>query len=94
MSTGIIDATCLRAATSGTMPPYLRCMRVDEAMTLVKIFNSTCLPADRSSTTAAAVSSHDDSIPKIFICFIIPPLRIRGGEEGLRTLEFPLHNSP
>src|SRR5579884_4215084 len=49
---------CSREASSGTTPPYLRCTLTWEATTLDRI----SLP---SATTAAAVSSQEDSIPRI-----------------------------
>ena len=51
---------CSREASSGTTPPYLPCVESCEATT----DDNTRTP---SSTTAAAVSSHDDSIAKIRI---------------------------
>ena len=56
-STGAIVATCWRDATSGTTPPYSACTRICDATTSER----TRRP---SSTTAAAVSSHDVSIPR------------------------------
>ena len=56
--TGRIFPTCSRAATSGTTPPVLRCKSIWDAI----IFERTIRP---SSTTAAAVSSQDVSIPRI-----------------------------
>ena len=60
---GLIASICLREAISGTTPPYLLCAVICEAITLESIFPSL--------TTAAAVSSHDDSIPRTIIttCF-------------------------
>ena len=49
---------CSRLASSGTTPPKLRCVSTCDATTL----DSTVCP---SSTSAAAVSSHEDSIPSI-----------------------------
>ena len=60
LTTGIIDSMCLREASSGTMPPYFACMSSCEETTE----ESTFLP---SSTTAAAVSSHELSIPNTSI---------------------------
>ena len=53
---GTMVATCWRDASSGTTPPYGACTSICDATT----FARTCRP---SSTTAAAVSSHDVSTP-------------------------------
>ena len=55
---GRMHSTCFRAASSGMTPPDQRNASLALAMTLLR----TCIP---SSTTAAAVSSHDVSIPRI-----------------------------
>ena len=57
---GTIARKCSRDASSGTTPPYFECVAICEETTDDKI-------RDPSSTTAAAVSSHDDSIPRIRI---------------------------
>jgi hypothetical protein len=51
-------ARCWRDATSGTTPPYSACTNTCDAIT----FERMTLP---SSTTAAAVSSHEVSMPRI-----------------------------
>src|SRR5438552_5314807 len=63
--TGTIVATCWREATSGTTPPYWAWTRTCEATTSER----TRRP---SSTTAAAVSSHEVSIPRTFIFLEAP----------------------
>src|SRR5512142_1279033 len=60
---GTIALRCSRDASSGTTPPYFECVAICEETTDDKI-------RDPSSTTAAAVSSHDDSIPRIRILVI------------------------
>src|SRR5215467_2995366 len=57
-TTGTICRRCSREASSGTTPPYLRCTSTCDATTLDRISRP-------SSTTAAAVSSQEDSIPKM-----------------------------
>src|SRR5690348_18231463 len=57
-TTGTICRKCSREASSGTTPPYLRCTSTCDATTLDKISRP-------STTTAAAVSSQEDSIPRI-----------------------------
>src|SRR5690348_12430836 len=57
-TTGTICRKCSREASSGTTPPYLRCTSTCDATTLDRISRP-------SATTAAAVSSQEDSIPKI-----------------------------
>ena len=59
MRTGVIDLSCSRAATSGTIPPHFSCIEEDDATTLDII----SVP---SFTTAAAVSSHDVSTASMF----------------------------
>ena len=56
-TTGTKLSACARLAISGITPPYRACSSIDDATTLL----SNCLPR----TTAAAVSSHVDSIPSI-----------------------------
>jgi hypothetical protein len=51
---------CLRDAISGTTPPYLLCNSACDAIMLERIRRP-------SSTTAAAVSSQEVSIPNINI---------------------------
>ena len=58
--TGTIARRCSLAATSGTIPSVISCKLVCEAT----IDESICLP---STTTDAAVSSQDDSIPNMFM---------------------------
>ena len=55
---------CWRAATSGTMPPKRACISTCVATTFEWMF----LP---SSMTAAAVSSQDVSMPRIFMASIL-----------------------
>src|SRR5437762_9397466 len=57
---GTMARRCSRDASSGTTPPYLPCVANCDATTE----ESARSP---SSTTAAAVSSHDDSIPRMRI---------------------------
>src|SRR5438046_1203673 len=57
---GTMARRCSRDASSGTTPPYLPCVASCEATTE----ESTRSP---SSTTAAAVSSQEDSIPRMRI---------------------------
>src|SRR5215475_13731823 len=59
-TTSLIFSRCSREASSGTTPPYLLCVAICEAMT----FERTLTP---SSMTAAAVSSHELSIPRVSI---------------------------
>ena len=56
--TWFIFSICFREAISGTTPPYNLCNSICEEIT----FDNTILPF---FTTAAAVSSQDDSIPNI-----------------------------
>src|SRR6185295_2428240 len=56
-TTGTMARRCSREASSGTTPPYRACVASCEATTEDRID----VP---SSTTAAAVSSHEDSIPR------------------------------
>src|ERR1035438_4317175 len=58
--TGTMARRCSREANSGTTPPYLPWVDICEATT----DESTRSP---SSTTAAAVSSQDDSMPRMRI---------------------------
>src|SRR4029077_12563966 len=57
-TTGTICRRCSREANSGTTPPYFRCTSICDATTLDRISRP-------SATTAAAVSSQEDSIPRI-----------------------------
>src|SRR5215469_1172008 len=57
-TTGTICRRCSREASSGTTPPYLRCTSTCDATTLDRISRP-------SATTAAAVSSQEDSIPRM-----------------------------
>src|SRR5215813_8484805 len=59
-TTSPIFSRCSREASSGTTPPYFLCVAICEAMT----FERTLTP---SSMTAAAVSSHELSIPRVSI---------------------------
>src|SRR5215510_14540840 len=59
-TTSLIFSRCSREASSGTTPPYFLCVAICEAMT----FERTLTP---SSMTAAAVSSHELSIPRVSI---------------------------
>src|SRR5215475_15406185 len=59
-TTPLIFSRCSREASSGTTPPYFLCVAICEAMT----FERTLTP---SSMTAAAVSSHELSIPRVSI---------------------------
>lgn len=54
-----------RLAISGTTPPYSLCVSICEAVKLDKI----CLSVSVIFTTAADVSSQDDSMDKISILF-------------------------
>src|SRR4051794_29371067 len=56
--TGTMARRCSRLASSGTTPPYLSCMLICDATTE----ESTVSPF---STTAAAVSSQEDSMPRM-----------------------------
>src|SRR6266568_9222828 len=56
---------CSRDASSGTTPPYLRCTLTCEATTLDRISRP-------SATTAAAVSSQEDSIPRMRVLIQFP----------------------
>ncbi len=57
-TTGMMFCWCAREASSGITPPYLTCTAC-EAMT----FENSTLPR----STAAEVSSHEDSMPRIVI---------------------------
>src|SRR6266446_3523895 len=57
-TTGTMRRKCSREASSGTTPPYFRWMSICDATTLDRISRP-------SATTAAAVSSHEDSIPRM-----------------------------
>src|SRR5579864_2704696 len=57
-TTGTICRRCSREASSGTTPPYLRCTSICDATMLDRISRP-------SATTAAAVSSQEDSIPNM-----------------------------
>jgi hypothetical protein len=57
-TTGVIARICSRLASSGTTPPYRWCVSICDVTT----DDSTVRP---SSTTAAAVSSHEDSMANI-----------------------------
>src|SRR5205823_2546208 len=57
-TTGTICRKCSREASSGTTPPYLRCTSSCDATILDRISRP-------STTTAAAVSSQEDSMPKM-----------------------------
>src|SRR5450631_130945 len=65
------EARCCRDATSGTTPPYSACTSTCDEIT----FERMCLPF---SITAAAVSSHDVSIPRISMQ--TPSWTIRGAQ--------------
>src|SRR3989338_7619783 len=56
--TGTMHLTCSRAACSGMIPPYFSCREADEETILDRISRP-------SRTTAAAVSSQEDSMAKI-----------------------------
>src|ERR1039457_6406713 len=60
-TTGTIALKCSREASSGTTPPYLEWVSSWEATTELSIVARF----ESSWTTAAAVSSQDDSIPSI-----------------------------
>src|SRR5713226_7162727 len=64
-TTGTICRKCSRDASSGTTPPYFRCISICDATTLGKISRP-------SATTAAAVSSHDDSMPRMRVLIEFP----------------------
>ena len=55
---------CRREAISGTTPPYSACVAICVSTTLDKIFRP-------SSMTAAAVSSHEDSIASILMVILL-----------------------
>src|SRR6185437_1180899 len=57
-TTGTMARRCSREASSGTTPPYGACVAIWEETT----FDNTCAP---SRTTAAEVSSHELSMPRI-----------------------------
>src|SRR3977135_4496220 len=68
-TTGTICRKCSRDASSGTTPPYFRQISICDDTTL----DRTSRP---STTTAAAVSSQEDSIPnilKLTLCFPLLP---------------------
>src|SRR3990167_7029017 len=77
LNTCLIFSICLRQASSGTTPPYLLCISCCEAIIFDLIFITAPLspPSEGGdegevlhiSTTAAAVSSHEVSIPRINI---------------------------
>lgn len=62
--TGLMASMWLRAAISGITPPYSAWISICDTTTLDKTFCP-------SSMIAAAVSSQEDSIPRIFILTII-----------------------
>src|SRR4029077_9781498 len=64
-TTGTICRRCSREANSGTTPPYFRCTSICEATTLDRISRP-------SATTAAAVSSQEDSIPRMRMLIKFP----------------------
>ena len=55
---GTMARRCSREASSGTTPPYLECVAICELITDDRM-------REPSSTTAAAVSSQEDSMPRI-----------------------------
>src|SRR5580692_273756 len=59
-TTGTICRRCSREASSGTTPPYLRWISIWEATTLERMVRPF-------TTTAAAVSSQEDSMPRILM---------------------------
>src|SRR5581483_6113499 len=59
-TTGTMAFRCSREANSGTTPPYGECVASWDATTELRIRWPSA-----SSTTAAAVSSHDDSMERI-----------------------------
>src|SRR4051794_21679852 len=61
---GTMARRCSRLASSGTPPPYLSCMVICDATTE----ESTVSPF---STTAAAVSSQEDSMPRMRTVFTL-----------------------
>src|ERR1035441_4058028 len=64
--TGAMARRCSREASSGTTPPYFECVSICDATTE----DSTASPF---STTAAAVSSHEDSMPRMRTTPTVPP---------------------
>ena len=60
LTTALNVSMCWREASSGTMPPYSACISICDATTLEWIVRP-------SSMTAAAVSSQDVSMPRIFM---------------------------
>src|SRR2546422_4676816 len=68
-TTGTICRKCSREASSGTTPPYFRCTSICDATTLDRISRP-------SATTAAAVSSQEDSIPNMRV--LIESLQLQG----------------
>src|SRR5262249_47050047 len=71
-TTGTMARKCSRDASSGTTPPYLPWVLIWEAT----IEESTRSP---SSTTAAAVSSHDDSMPRMRTITTLPSQQMLEG---------------
>ena len=61
-----MSLTCCRDASSGTTPPHSRWISTCEAMTLDRICHGRA-GSSISATTAAAVSSHELSIPSTCI---------------------------
>src|SRR3989339_1287585 len=62
-TTGRIFSACIRPASSGTTPPYFLC-----TSTWLAVFSArTTKPSSLQSSSATDVSSHDDSMPKIYI---------------------------
>src|SRR5208282_5807648 len=55
---GTIARRCSREASSGTTPPYLACVAICEETTEERM-------REPFSTTAAAVSSQEDSMPRM-----------------------------
>src|ERR1700683_5014928 len=82
-----MSRTCWREAISGTMPPHSRWMAVWDAITFDRSTHGRAT-SPVVDTTAAAVSSHDVSIPRTFICARLGRrLGSRAGlEEHLQTL--------
>ena len=72
-------STCMREAISGTTPPYISCSFICDAMG----FESILRP---SSTTAALVSSQDDSIASMRAC----PRRISSSARAAATSAYPI----
>src|SRR5690554_1753884 len=59
-TTGLIASMCARDATSGNTPPYGACSAICDATTFDRIVSP-------SRTMAAAVSSHEVSMPRISV---------------------------